>query len=285
MKKIAMAICWIIFIACAQGQNRSLTVATYNMRYDSKDDSIQGNGWRQRYPVIADLIRFHDFDIFGTQECLHHQLNNLQTRLPDYSYIGVGRDDGKTKGEYAAIFYKNSRFACLNQGNFWLSENTETPNMGWDAVCIRICTWGQFQDMITGFTFYFFNLHLDHIGVQARKNSVKLVLEKINAMTNGKPTILTGDFNVDQHNESYQLLNTSGLLKDSYDLATICYAENGTFTGFDTNTHSHDRIDHIFVTDDFKVERYGILTDAYWHKDQLRFPSDHFPVVTRIEYR
>jgi endonuclease/exonuclease/phosphatase family metal-dependent hydrolase len=205
-------------------------------------------------------------------------------KLPGYAYIGIGRDDGKTAGEYSAIFYKTDRFHCLSNGNFWLSENPEQPNLGWDAACVRICTWGEFQDMATGFRFYLFNLHQDHVGVEARKKSVSLVLEKIKIFATGAPVILTGDFNVDQYNESYRLLNTSGILKDVYDLATVVYAENGTFNRFDTYMAGDARIDHIFVTGDFHVDRYGILTDTYWADSIPRLPSDHFPVMATIEY-
>ncbi len=286
-------------------QKHTMNVATFNLRYDSKEDSIDGNGWKQRYPVAAQLIRFHDFDIMGTQECFHHQLNDLEKELPGYKYIGVGRDDGKTEGEYAAIFYKENKFNLLKEGNFWLSENTEIPNKGWDAVCIRICTWGEFQEIETGLRFFFFNLHMDHIGVEARKNSAQLILNKIKTLTNGEPVILTGDFNVDQNNESYHLLNTSGVLKDAYELADICYATNGTFTGFDPNTKTDSRIDHIFLTKNFHVLRYGILTDSYrskttpdasktkkkdapqeisFGKYTSRLPSDHFPVMVQVCY-
>ena len=101
-------------------------VATYNLRYDNPDDI--GNLWAQRLPVIANQIKFHDFDIFGTQEGMVHQLQGLEKDLPGYTYIGVGRDDGKTKGEYSAIFYKKSKFELLKKGDFWLSPTTDKPN-------------------------------------------------------------------------------------------------------------------------------------------------------------
>src|SRR5690606_17146922 len=169
---------------------QELTVASFNIRYENTSDSIHGNGWKQRLPVICDLIRFHDFEVFGTQEVLHNQLLDMLPGLPGYDYVGVGRDDGKTKGEYAPIFYQKDKFKVLESGNFWLSEITDRPNKGWDAALPRICTWVKFEDIETGFQFFFFNLHMDHIGVKARENSSRLVLKKIEEMCGDLPVIL-----------------------------------------------------------------------------------------------
>jgi len=303
-KKTSTIVAFLLLWLCLSVQGQQLTVATYNLRYDNKGDSAKGNGWQQRYPVIADLIRFHDFDIFGTQEGLYHQLQNLSDSLPGYTFIGVGRDDGKQAGEHSAIFYKKDKFNLLKKGNFWLSPITDRPNKGWDAALPRICSWGEFQDKKTGFKFYFFNLHMDHIGVEARKESAKLVLDTVRKMAGTIPTILTGDFNVDQNNESYTLINTSGLLKDAYVLSPFKYALNGTFNNFNINAKTDSRIDHIFLTKNFKVKNYGILTDSYrsesadktaanssnfpkevsLSKYEARLPSDHFPVMTIITY-
>ncbi|MDB5157502.1 MAG: endonuclease [Mucilaginibacter sp.] len=268
-----------IAIAClmlgAKSYGQQFNIATYNLRYDNTDDSVNGNGWRLRYPVITKIVRFNDLDIFGTQEGLFHMLNNLADSLPGYKWIGIGRDDGKEAGEHSAIFYKTSRFKILKQGNFWLSTITDRPNKGWDAVLPRICTWAQFEEIKTGFKFYFFNLHMDHIGVVARKESATLVLKKIKEMAGNSATIFTGDFNVDQHNESYKEVLSTGVLQDCYNLAPIKLATNGSFNDFNINTKTDSRIDHIFVTKDFNVKRYAILTNTF----NGRLPSDHYPVI------
>ena len=298
----------LLFVLLCSGlllNAQSLNIATYNIRNDANSDDVKnGNGWQQRLPYICDLIEYHDFDIFGTQEGLHHQLEQMKTELPYLDYIGIGRDDGKQAGEYSAIFYKKDKFELLDSGNFWLSENTTEPNMGWDAVCIRICSWGKFKVKSSGKEFLFFNLHTDHIGVIARREGAKLVLNKIKELAGDIPTVLTGDFNVDQNDESYALLNTSGLLRDSYELSPVKYANNGTFNAFDTNLKTDSRIDHIFVTKNFDVSRYAILPDVYWsplpesneviksgnfpqevslHKYRSRVPSDHYPVIIKVD--
>ncbi len=270
---LALALC-CLSTAYAQQFN----VATYNFRLDTPSDT--GNRWQQRSPHLINQIKYHRFDIFGTQEGFKHQLEDVHTGLEGFEYIGVGRDDGKEKGEYAAIFYNTVLFDLLQHGNFWLSEETSYPNKGWDAALPRICTWGKFKDKRTGFTFLLFNVHFDHVGVEARKNSTKLILEQAKAIGSELPMIITGDFNVDQHNESYALLHNSGIVQDAYELADEPYAPNGTFTGFDITRANDRRIDHIFVSDAFEVERFGILTDSYLGK----LPSDHFPVVVEVSY-
>jgi endonuclease/exonuclease/phosphatase family metal-dependent hydrolase len=208
-------------------------------------------------------------------------LNNLCDSLPGYKWIGIGRDDGKQAGEHSAIFYKANKFKILKQGNFWLSTITDRPNKGWDAVLPRICTWAEFEEIKTGFKFYFFNLHMDHIGVVARRESAKLVLSKIKEMAKGVPVILTGDFNVDQTSESYAVVNNSGLLKDSYTLAPIKLDYDDSYNAFNVNkNHGNSRIDHIFVSKQFRVKRYAILTNTFYG----HIPSDHYPVVAIIEH-
>lgn len=303
MKKIIYGILLLAAAACTSPQKPAeMNVATYNLRLSNLGDSLEGNGWGQRAPYVAKLIQYHDFDIFGTQEGKYHQLEDLKTMMPEYDYIGVGRDDGAQGGEYAAIFYKPSRFELLDSGNFWLSTDTTRPNKGWDAECIRVCTWGKFRDKETGKVFVHFNLHMDHIGVVARAESAKLILEKIKEFPEKLPVMLSGDFNVDQNNESYQLLQNSGVMADAYTMADLVYANNGTFNAFETDGMTDERIDHIFLSPEFKVEKYGVLTDTYRApletadtvttanfpkevsllKYTARTPSDHFPVAIRV---
>lgn len=304
MKKFFYSI-MLLFGYLLTMQAESMIVATYNLRNANRGDSIAGNGWGQRYPYIAQLIQFHGFDIFGTQEGKNHQLEDLKNAMPGYDYIGVGRDDGEQGGEYSAIFYRTDKFEVLDHGDFWLSTITDRPNKGWDAALPRICSWGKFREKKSGFTFLFFNLHMDHIGVQARAESAKLILKKIKDFPEKLPAVLTGDFNVDQNNESYLLLDNSGIMRDSYQIADFRYAPNGTFNAFHADGKTESRIDHLFLTKEFKVRKYGILTDTYraeitesekkeqsadfpeevsLQKYVARTPSDHFPVMIVVDF-
>jgi endonuclease/exonuclease/phosphatase family metal-dependent hydrolase len=304
LKKIFLLLVLAAGFSAATAQQ--FTVASYNIRYANAGDKAHGNGWEQRCPVVCGLIRFHDFDLLGAQEVLHGQLQDMLQGLDGYGYTGVGRDDGKTQGEYAPIFYKKEKFALLQSGNFWLSPVTDKPNKGWDAALPRICTWAEMQEKESGFRFWIFNLHMDHIGVEARRESAKLVLVKIRELTAGQPVVLTGDFNVDQNDESYRFINTSGVLRDSYETTQFRYALNGTFNNFKPDLKTDSRIDHIFVSDAFEVLRYGVLTDTYRSETpdggkeirstnfpkevslqeySVRLPSDHFPIKIELKVR
>ena len=157
---------------------QTLNVASYNIRLQTKSDYEHGDGWTQRVDALCDVVRFSDFDIFGAQEVRHVQLEDMLERLPGYAYVGVGRDDGEKGGEYSPVFYKRERLKLLDGGTFWLSETPDRVSKGWDAVCMRICSWGHFEDRATGCRFWFFNLHMDHRGKVARHKSAELVLER-----------------------------------------------------------------------------------------------------------
>ncbi len=255
---------------------QSFTVATYNLRYDNRGDT--GNLWVNRAPVQANLIRFHDFDLIGIQEGLINQLNDLSTALPQYARYGIGRDDGKDAGEHSAIYYKKDKFKLLKSGDFWLSQTPDKPGKGWDATCCnRICSWVQLQDIASKKKFYLFNVHFDHEGVVARVESAKLMIVKIKAIAGNDPVLFTGDLNGGRNSEWYLHLANSGIIKDSHGLAQYPYQNNASFNSFRT-PRGMEVIDHIFVTKQFSVKKWGILTDTYFGK----YPSDHFPVMAVV---
>ena len=265
-----------------QAAAQALYVGSYNIRYINDDDNRNGNSWTARRDVVCNQLNFEHPDIFGAQEVLEPQLRDMLARLDGYDYIGVGREDGKTKGEYAAIFYDKRKLRLMDSGHFWLSQTPDKPSLGWDAACIRICTWGRFEDTVTGLQFCFFNLHMDHVGVVARQEAAKLVVERIAALAgNNTPVVLTGDFNVDQHDEIYNIFTQSGQLIDTYVATRLRFAENGTFNAFHQERKTDSRIDHVFVSSHFTVDRYGLLTNTYW-SDARRLPSDHYPVFVRL---
>ncbi|UFH54836.1 endonuclease/exonuclease/phosphatase family protein [Spirosoma sp. KNUC1025] len=254
---------------------KPITVATYNLRYDNKGDGI--NAWPNRKENVKALVKFHEFDLFGTQEALRNQLNDV-AELTEFAFIGAGRDDGKEAGEHSAIFYKKDRFNVLQSGNFWLSETPEKPGKGWDAVCCnRICSWAKFKDVNTKKDFYFFSVHFDHQGVEARRQSGKLMVAKIREIAKNEPVILVGDFNSTPETEQIQTIQT--LLSDAHNVTAMPpYGPEGTFNSFKFDAPMDKRIDYIFVSKQFNVLKYGVLTDA---KEQ-RYPSDHQPVMVKV---
>lgn len=305
MKRIVFSLLLIALVSFSL--SAQLLVGSYNIRYKNGGDSVNGNVWEKRCQVICDQVNFMAPEIFGTQEVLHVQLIDMQARLDGYDYIGVGRDDGKTQGEYEAIFYKRACLRLLDQGHFWLSDTPDKPGLGWDAACVRICSWGKFAKMTAtdDEAFFFFNLHMDHVGVVARREAAKLIVAKIREIAHDAPVIVTGDFNVDQTNEIYSIFVESGILKDSYQAARLRFAENGTFNSFNVDLYTSSRIDHVFVSPGTQVDAYAVMTDGYWvpsldpgnmvkghdapqEIDFSRYarhlPSDHYPVFVRLNW-
>ena len=291
---MAHLFCLLFSVAALHAQ--PLYVGEFNIRNDNAKDAAAGNGWAVRCPVVCDILTVEAFDICGTQEVLHNQLEDLLAALPDYDYIGVGRTDGKTTGEYASIFYREDRVKCLSSGHFWLSETPDVVgSKGWDAKYPRICTWGQFKDRKSGKKFWMFNLHMDHRGVEARKQSVLLVMERIRTMCGKQPYILLGDFNVDQFNPIYPMMMESGLFVDCHDAAAVRFAPTGSMNYFKTDFKTDSRIDHVLVSDDFDVLDYKVLTYSYWSEEKLsaeapaihkhRLPSDHYPIGIHLKFK
>ncbi len=277
MKNLTLALFLILGISHAYPQD--FHIATYNIRLLTDVDT--GNLWDDRKYALCQVIKFHEFDIFGIQEAFDKQMQDIHALLPHYNHIGVGRDDGKKRGEHSAIFYNPSRFELLREGTFWLSEkNTENPSKGWDAALPRICTWGVFKDLKNGRSFILMNTHFDHKGKTAREESAKLLLSKAKTLGAGLPIILTGDLNADEKSQAYLTLANSGIVQDAYTLAPFVYEPNSTFNGWGPSIKDKSRIDHIFVSPSFTIKKYGILTDTYRGK----YPSDHFPVVSVIRW-
>ncbi|WP_426328801.1 endonuclease/exonuclease/phosphatase family protein [Pedobacter sp. R-06] len=258
---------------------QQITIGTFNIRYDNPADS--GNLWVNRAPIVSSLIRFHKFDVLGIQEGLKNQLDDISNALPEYTRYGKGRDDGKDGGEHSAILYRKDRFKLLKSGDFWLSETPDQPGKGWDATCCnRICSWVFLEDVKTKKKFYTFNVHYDHQGVIARKESSKLILKKIAEIAGTAPALLTGDLNGGRDSEWYQRIATSGVLSDTHAKVKFPYANNSSSNGFRT-PRGQTVIDHIFMSKQFTATRWGILTDTYFGK----FPSDHFPVLAEVELK
>lgn len=250
-------------------------VMTYNIRYNNPDDGE--NRWDVRKGMITDLIKFYEPDIFGIQEGLAGQMNYLDSTLTNYQHIGIGRDGGK-KGEYSAIFYNKKKFKLIRQSTFWLSDTPDTISIGWDAALKRICTYGLFEEKGSKQKFWVFNTHLDYLGIQARINSAKLIIERIKKLNKDNlPVILTGDFNSDP--ESEQIKYLSDILNDSKPNADFTYGNNGTFNNFEFNKSLNERIDYIFTSKTgVKVMKYAVLSDS----KNCHYPSDHLPVYAEL---
>jgi endonuclease/exonuclease/phosphatase family metal-dependent hydrolase len=262
----------IIYFACSSfGFAQVYSVMSYNIKLDYPKEGE--NSWISRKPFFINQLKFYDPDVLGVQEAMPNQMKDIDSLMLPYSFVGVGREDGKDEGEYSAIFYKTEKFKMIKSSTFWLSETPEQVSMGWDAACNRVCTYTLLEAKVTGEKFWVFNTHFDHVGKQARINSATLIMDKIKAINEDHyPVILTGDFNMEVTHESIKHIKST--LKDSKEVAQLTFGPEGTFNGFNFNQPVTKRIDYIFVSKAIEVHKSAVLSDNWDGK----FPSDHLPV-------
>ncbi|NNE75668.1 MAG: endonuclease/exonuclease/phosphatase family protein [Pricia sp.] len=246
---------------------------TYNIKYDNVNDTV--NNWNDRKTEMVNLLNHYAPNFIGLQEVLYNQLTYLDEALEDYDYVGVGRDDGKQKGEFSPILYDFRKYKLLQGNTFWLSPTPEKISVGWDAALERICTYGLFEEMKTGEKIWVFNTHFDHVGELAREQSAQLILKKIKEInTQNLPTILMGDLNLTP--EKKPILALKMEMDDGKEISkNKFYGPSGTFNGFDQNRVLDRRIDYIFVKD-LKVANYVHIDDRMENNKHI---SDHLPVL------
>lgn len=271
--------------------DNTLSIMSFNIRYGSAGDGP--NHWKLRRDMVFSVLEDQQPDVVGLQEALGFQIREIRNAVPGYTPIGVGRDDGKTQGEYSALLYRSSRFEVVKSDTFWLSE---TPNvvasMSWNTACTRICTWALFKDKISKRTFYVYNVHLDHRSQMARKNGVKLVLERMAQRSPKAPAFVTGDFNAGETNPAitqiaksrFTVLDAEGHektvhLKDSFRRVHPDAKPVGTFNSW-KGAATGQKIDYVFAMDHLEILSADILR---MHRNG-RYPSDHYPVVATVAW-
>ena len=256
-------------------ENATLKVATFNIRYDNSGDG--DNRWEVRKDSVPALISAQGWDIVGMQEVLHHQLQDILQRLPGYRHVGVGRDDGKTQGEYAPILYDTLRVKLLDSHTFWLSQYPDSAGfIGWDGACTRIATWAKFEDKRDGKKFLFVNTHFDHVGKEAMRNAAHLISQRIKALAKGLPVILTGDFNVTADSEPYRILTADpAFLQDLYRKSPVKEGPIYTYHNFGRLApEQRTKIDYIFVSPQVHIFQTGIMQETSGTTEHI---SDHNP--------
>ena len=290
MKKlVSAALCAVMLMACSGKKTQqpaetaqpasSLQIewATFNMRYDNPGDSL--NNWQYRKDTVCQYILAKKMDIIGMQEVLHNQLEDLKAGLPNYAAIGVGRDDGKEKGEYSPLFYRADKYEVLESNTFPDSVGF----IGWDGACTRIATWAKFKDKATGKIFMGVNTHFDHVGTEARRESALLIIKKIKEIVGDQPAVVTGDFNVNDQSEAYQTITTNEfVLKDAYKMTDQKAGPNYTFHDFGRYAmEKREKIDFIFVTPQIKVLNTEIAQNP---ETKTGYLSDHNPHMALLEF-
>ena len=263
-----------------------MRVMSFNIRFDNPDDGL--DAWPHRKDFVASMFRFHQNDLVGTQEGLINQLEDLDEMLSEFTWVGVGREAGDERGEFCAIYYRTDRFNLIEDGTFWLSETPDEPgSQGWDAALPRIVTWARLFDKKNDRPFIVFNTHFDHRGEEARRQSSKLILEKIGELAGEDPVLVMGDLNAVEEQDPYKILAEAvrgpfeiELFDGFYHSKFGHHGPTSTWNAFE-RIYPDRRIDYIFADPNFRIIQHGILADI---RDG-RFPSDHLPVVADIEFR
>lgn len=254
---------------------RELLVMSYNIRLDTAQDGA--NAWPLRSDALTSQVAVMRPEIIGFQEVLANQRADLMAALPHHDFIGGGREDGREAGEYAPLAIDRRAFAVRESGTFWLSPTPDAPSIGWDAAYKRIVSWARVRHRKSGRTVLILNTHWDHVGVTARLESGRLMLDWLaNNRRKRESVIMLGDFNAGADSPEVAQLRTGGLLRDAAAVsATPAAGPRGSFNGFALLPKDDTRIDHIFVSEPWTVRRFAVLTQH----DGARVPSDHFAVA------
>lgn len=274
--RLLLAALCILFPAIASG-GPDLSVMTFNIRYGTADDGE--NSWERRQSLVLGVIADRDADVIGLQEALAFQIDAITAAHPRYGVIGVGRDDGRTKGEHAAVLYRTDRFTVDASGTFWLSDTPEVvASKSWGNRITRICTWARLIDRASGQGVYVFNAHLDHQSQPSRERATRLIAERVSSRTHDDPVVFLGDFNAGEDNLAVSWLTESDWTNAFRAVHPDADAV-GTFNGFRGDADG-PMIDHVFVHGRLAVSDAGIDRT----NDAGRYPSDHFPVWASLRH-
>lgn len=260
----------------AKGEPKELKVMSYNIRLGVANDGT--NSWQFRAPATPAMLEAQKPDVFGVQEAHDFQIAFMEEFCRNYKSVGVGRENGKKEGEHMSIFWNKKTVSLLKWGTFWLSETPEEPSMGWDAACKRTATWALMKDKKTGRKFYFVNTHLDHVGKQAQKNGLKLIVDRIATINpQGYPMVLTGDFNIRPDNPA--LADLDKIMQSARKIAPKTDNRN-TFNGWSVKKTA-EVIDYIYVSGFSACKEYRTVTEKYLERP---FVSDHYPIFARLVF-
>ena len=258
-----------------------LRVMTYNLRYASMKGS---EAWPDRRPAMKSLLKQQAPDLMGTQEGVYHQLRDLAADLPEYDWIGTGRDGG-SRGEFMAIYYRRERFEPLAYDHFWLSDTPEViASSTWGNTNRRMVTSVRFKDRRSDKVFHLWNTHLDHALQPAREKAAELIKTRLAKIPSNEPVILMGDFNAEAtRNPVYDTLTQGIGFTDSW--FTAAQRKNETlnsFNGFAKPVFNSVRIDWILYRGDAEVALAEVVVDG---SPEGRQPSDHHPVLARMTWK
>ncbi len=250
------------------------------MSFNIRCGDVGDEPWYARTEIVCQTMLESDADTIGVQEATPQWMEALTKRMGHkYSFIGVGREDGKNEGEYAAIFYLKDKYDLIDYNNFWVSETPDKPSKGWDSACTRVCTWGIFENKETKQRYMHINTHFDHVGVIARRKSVEMITEKAKSLPD-IPVVFTADMNVIEGTENYLQFVESDFFKDTKYLAPDTMS-HCTYHDTEPEKHENEVIDYVMVNDKWTVSKYCVMTEGIYGK----FVSDHYPIYANVEIK
>lgn len=273
---IAAVLMALPFTVSAQKQTRDydLKVMSYNIRMGVAKDGT--NSWEYRYPATALMLQDQMPDVFGVQEAFEFQIRFIEDNFADYDSVGVGRDNGKSEGEFMSIFWNKKTVKMVKWGTFWLSETPEKPSKGWDAACKRTATWALMKDKKTGKHFYYVNTHLDHRGSEARRQGLNLIVSRIDEINQkGYPMVLTGDFNMKPDDAA--LTGLEQRMQSARKIAPK--TDNHATLNLWGKGKADMVIDYIYVSGFSACPEYHTVNEKY---GQWKYISDHYPVYAKL---
>lgn len=256
-----------------------IRIASYNLLFEKTLPSEESQRWSKRIKVVTSTLDNYNVDIVGSQEACTWQVNMI-LKQGKFNRLGVDLS-GKTdvpKNENEALFYRPDRFDVLDDGQFWYSKTPDTPgSYSWDATYARACTWGKFKERSSGVTFYVFNSHFHNEFPQAQLEEAKLLISKVQEINSeGLPMFCTGDFNCVPSSPAIQYILSSGIVKDSHDVAAVKSGGELTYHGFNKSYDYGWRLDYVFVNSNVTVNAYRVLDEE---RTTGKWGSDHSPVI------
>ena len=270
---IAAAAALLPMGSCKKSADNNLRVISYNIRLMPGQDGE--NSWEYRKPATTAMLKEINPDIFGVQEAFKGQVDFINETCPEYASIGVGREDGIDEGEHMSIFYKKDEFELLDWGTYWLSETPDVPSKGWDAACYRTATWAKLKRTSNGQEFFYVNTHLDHVGIDARRNGLALIVSRIAEMNPGSklPMVLTGDFNVTPDNPG--LTDLDKMMKSARIYAADS-DDKGSYNGWGEDS---EVIDYVYYAGFSKCTNFKVIDQTF---ADIPYISDHYPVMADL---
>ncbi len=250
------------------------------MSFNIRCGDVGEDTWEDRIGIVCQTILESNADSVGIQEATPGWMAELIAHIGHkYDYVGVGRDDGANKGEYSPVFYLKDKYEAIETDTFWLSETPREVSFGWDAACRRVCSWARLKNKETGEEYVHINTHFDHKGVEARRNSVEMIIKHAKTFTN-IPVVFTADMNVVEGTENYNQFVNSNYFDDTKKLApdTMSYC---TYHDTKPEEHAEDVIDYVMINDGFQAKKYVVMTEGI----DGRFVSDHYPIYAEIEIK